>query len=64
MIKEKINPDKNLVNSKSGYSQESYREEYEQLTIAYNRILEFKHSELFSKLDKEEVAIVENYLNF
>ncbi len=63
MIKEKINPDKNLVNSKSGYSQESYREEYEQLTIAYNRILEFKHSELFSKLDKEEVAIVENYLN-
>ena len=61
-MKEKINPDKNLVNSKSGYSQESYKENFEQLKIAYNRILKFQKSELFSKLGKSETDIIDNYL--
>ena len=59
----KISPDKNLVNSKSGYSQESYKEDFDQLNIAFNRIIELKESKIFSNLEKNEKEIIENYVN-
>jgi len=62
-MKEKIIPDKNLVNSKSGYSDESFKENFEQLNVVFSRILNLKNSENFLKLEKKETDIIENYLN-
>jgi radical SAM protein with 4Fe4S-binding SPASM domain len=62
-MKEKINPDKNLVNSKSGYSEESFQENLDQLKKAFDRILKLKNSDLFFKLEKSESDIIENYLS-
>jgi radical SAM protein with 4Fe4S-binding SPASM domain len=62
-MKEKISPDRNLVNSKSGYSEEGFKENLEQLKKAFDRILKLKNSDLFLKLEKNEIDIIENYLD-
>ena len=63
MIKDKISPDKSLVKSKGGYNEESFKEKIEQQKNAYNRILQFKNNILFKKLDKNEMQIIDIYLN-
>ena len=62
-MKEKIIPDKKLVNSKGGYSDHSFIENLEQLKIVNNRIQDLKNSEIFSNLKANEVNVIENYLN-
>ena len=62
MIKDKISPDKSLVKSKGGYNEESFKEKIEQqkmLTIEYFNL----NNILFKKLDKNEMQIIDIYLN-
>ena len=64
MIKDKISPDKSLVKSKSGYNEESLKENVDHLNIAFNRIIELKNN-VFSKLDvKMKQDIIEKLFKF
>jgi len=62
-MKDKINPDRSLVNSTSGYHDENYKEDFKQLKKVFDRIVNLKNSGLFLKLEKNEKNIIENYLN-
>ncbi len=61
-MKEKIVPDKNLINSKGGFSDDSFEQNIKQLDNVYIRIQNLKSSEIFSKLKNNEINIIENYL--
>jgi len=37
-----MQPDKNLINSKGGYSEEGFKEDSHQLKIVFDRIASFK----------------------
>ena len=42
-----------LINSKSGYSEEGYKEDFEELDKVFKRIVNLKKSQLFFKLQNQ-----------
>lgn len=60
---DKIIPDKNLINTRGGYHDEGFKENFNDLKNVFDRIVSLKNSNLFFSLDENKKKIIENYLN-
>ena len=51
---DKIIPDKNLINTRGGYHDEGFKENFNDLKNVFDRIVSLKNSNLFFSLDENK----------